>query len=66
MKLILQPLKLNKKQIAESVKTAKYIHIGKERIPIENVRLNEVFKAYLLIRGEEITQEKIKEFIDNF
>lgn len=66
MELILQPLKLNKAQKAESTKTAKYIHIGKEKIPIGNVRLDEVFKTYLLIMREEITQKKVQDFIDNF
>lgn len=50
----------------KSTKTAKYIHIGKEKIPIGNVRLNEVAKAYFLMTRKEITEEKIKEFIDNF
>lgn len=66
MKLTLKPLNLNNKQKFESVKTAKFIHIGKEKIPINNIRLDEVFKTYLLLRREEITQDKIKNFIDNF
>lgn len=66
MELILKPLNLNNKQKFESVKTAKYIHIGKDKISINDVRLGEVFKAYLLLRREEITQDKIDKFIDNF
>ena len=66
MDLILRPVKFKEQIIQTSVKTKKYIYIGKDKILINNIRLSKVIKAYPIIRGEEITQAKVKEFIDNF
>lgn len=62
----LTPVKINATIKAESIKAAKFIHIGTKKIPIENIRLDKVAKAYFTMMRKEITQEKVNEFIKNF
>ena len=66
MELNLQPIKLNGKTKIESIKTAKYITLEGEIIPVTPETLQEIARAYFKKKKEEITQEKIDEFIKNF
>ena len=66
MELNLQPVKLNGKTKIESIKTAKYITLEGEIIPVTPETLQEIARVYFKKKKEEITQEKIDEFIKNF
>lgn len=66
MKLILKPLILNKKQRIESIMTPKFLNVEGKLIPVTADTLQEIARAYFKEKREEITKDKINDFIANF
>lgn len=67
MKLNLHPFEFGKEpEIDYSLKNLKYITLEGKQIPVTKENIHEIARAYFKEKEEEITQEKIDEFIKNF